>query len=125
MATQARNVGSVNDIQAKLRNARPDTTANEYMQALAAGVQQTDLPHKRQNFFRALSVSLVGTAGIRTYDFHRVKVMREWPDDHSKGVINRMSRQKNRPSGRCLLPKCYQSGRRADRGGSALFTGQK
>lgn len=40
MATQAKNMGSVKDIQAHLRHARPDTTANEYMQALPASVQQ-------------------------------------------------------------------------------------
>ena len=40
MATQAQNTGSVKDIQAHLRHARPDTTANEYMQALPASVQQ-------------------------------------------------------------------------------------
>jgi integrase len=40
MATQAQNMGSVKDIQAHLRHARPDTTANEYMQALPASVQQ-------------------------------------------------------------------------------------
>lgn len=40
MATQAQNMGSVKDIQAHLRHSRPDTTANEYMQALPASVQQ-------------------------------------------------------------------------------------
>jgi integrase len=40
MATQAQKMGSVKDIQAHLRHARPDTTANEYMQALPASVQQ-------------------------------------------------------------------------------------
>ena len=40
MATQAQSMGSVKDIQAHLRHARPDTTANEYMQALPANVQQ-------------------------------------------------------------------------------------
>lgn len=40
MATQAQNMGSVKDIQAHLRHARPDTTANEYMQALPESVQQ-------------------------------------------------------------------------------------
>jgi integrase len=40
MATQAQSMGSVKDIQAHLRHSRPDTTANEYMQALPASVQQ-------------------------------------------------------------------------------------
>lgn len=40
VATRAQNLGSVKDIQAHLRHARPDTTANEYMQALPASVQQ-------------------------------------------------------------------------------------
>ncbi|WP_052201155.1 tyrosine-type recombinase/integrase [Terriglobus sp. TAA 43] len=40
MATQAQKMGSVKDIQAHLRHARPDTTANEYMQALPESVQQ-------------------------------------------------------------------------------------
>lgn len=40
MATQAQKMGSVKDIQAHLRHARPDTTANEYMQALPASVRQ-------------------------------------------------------------------------------------
>jgi integrase len=40
MATHAQSLGSVKDIQAHLRHARPDTTANEYMQALPASVQQ-------------------------------------------------------------------------------------
>ncbi|WP_263418100.1 site-specific integrase [Terriglobus albidus] len=39
-ATQAQNMGSVKDIQAHLRQTRPDTTANEYMQALPESVQQ-------------------------------------------------------------------------------------
>ena len=34
MATQAQKMGSVKDIQAHLRHARADTTANEYMQEL-------------------------------------------------------------------------------------------
>jgi integrase len=40
MATQAQKMGSVKDIQAHLRHARPDTTANEYMQALPESVQE-------------------------------------------------------------------------------------
>jgi len=32
-------MGSVKDIQAHLRHARPDTTAHEYMQALPESVQ--------------------------------------------------------------------------------------
>jgi integrase len=40
MATQAQSMGSVKDIQAHLRHSRPDTTANEYMQALPASVRQ-------------------------------------------------------------------------------------
>jgi integrase len=39
MATQAQSMGSVKDIQSHLRHSRPDTTANEYMQALPASVQ--------------------------------------------------------------------------------------
>lgn len=39
MATHAQRMGSVKDIQAHLRHARPDTTANEYMQALPESVQ--------------------------------------------------------------------------------------
>src|SRR5271156_2017948 len=38
MATQAQSMGSVKDIQAHLRHARPDTTAHEYMQALPESV---------------------------------------------------------------------------------------
>lgn len=76
MATQAQSMGSVKDIQAHLRHARPDTTANEYMQALPASVQQmvgsvylmlmkggeekqsfTDLPQNATNFSAAVSVS--------------------------------------------------------------------
>jgi hypothetical protein len=34
MATQAQSMGSVKDIQAHLRHAKADTTANEYMQEL-------------------------------------------------------------------------------------------
>jgi integrase len=40
MATQAQSMGSVKDIQAHLRHSRADTTANEYMQALPASVQE-------------------------------------------------------------------------------------
>ena len=40
MATQAQSMGSVKDIQAHLRHSRPDTTANEYMQALPTRGQQ-------------------------------------------------------------------------------------
>jgi len=39
MATQAQRMGSVKDIQAHLRHARPDTTAYEYMRELPEGVQ--------------------------------------------------------------------------------------
>jgi integrase len=39
MATQAQSMGSVKDIQAHPRHARPDTTAHEYMQALPESVQ--------------------------------------------------------------------------------------
>jgi hypothetical protein len=34
MATQSQSMGSVKDIQAHLRHAKADTTANEYMQEL-------------------------------------------------------------------------------------------
>jgi integrase len=80
MATQAQNMGSVKDIQAHLRHSRPDTTANEYMQALPASVQQmvgsvylmltkggeekepgkqssADLPQNATNFSVAVSVT--------------------------------------------------------------------
>lgn len=76
MATQAQNMGSVKDIQAHLRHSRPDTTANEYMQALPASVQRmvgsvysmltkgeeekqsfADLPQNATNFSVAPSVS--------------------------------------------------------------------
>ena len=80
MATQAQSMGSVKDIQAHLRHSRPDTTANEYMQALPASVQQmvgsvylmltkgggkrdsekqsfSDLPQNATNFLVAPSVS--------------------------------------------------------------------
>ena len=40
MATQAQRMGSVIDIQAHLRHARPDTTAYEYMQELPESVQE-------------------------------------------------------------------------------------
>ncbi len=40
MPTQAQNMGSVKDIQAHLRHAKADTTANEYMQELPESVQQ-------------------------------------------------------------------------------------
>ena len=40
MATQAQRMGSVKDIQANLRHARPDTTAFEYMQELPDSVQE-------------------------------------------------------------------------------------
>ena len=42
MATQAQRMGSVKDIQAHLRHARPDTTVNEYMQELPESVQEMD-----------------------------------------------------------------------------------
>jgi len=35
MATRAQKMGSVKDIQAHLRHAKADTTANEYMQEVA------------------------------------------------------------------------------------------
>ena len=76
MATQAQNMGSVKDIQAHLRDAWPDTTANEYMQALPASVQQmvgsvysmltkgedekerfADLPQNATNFSESVPVS--------------------------------------------------------------------
>jgi len=41
MATQAQSMGSVKDIQAHLRHAKADTTANEYMQALPEVVRCT------------------------------------------------------------------------------------
>ena len=40
MATQAQKMGSVKDIQAHLRHAKADTTANEYMQELPESVKQ-------------------------------------------------------------------------------------
>jgi len=40
MATQAQRMGSVKDIRAHLRHARPDTTAYEYMQELPESVQE-------------------------------------------------------------------------------------
>jgi integrase len=40
MAPEAQRMASVKDIQAHLRHARPDTTANEYMQALPESVQE-------------------------------------------------------------------------------------
>ena len=40
MATQAQGNGSVKDIQAHLRDAKTDTTANEYMKALPESVQE-------------------------------------------------------------------------------------
>jgi hypothetical protein len=40
MATQAQNMGSVKDIQAHLRHAKADTTANEYMQELPESVKR-------------------------------------------------------------------------------------
>jgi integrase len=40
IATQAQSMGSVKDIQAHLRHAKADTTANEYMQELPESVQQ-------------------------------------------------------------------------------------
>jgi integrase len=40
MATQAQSMGSVKDIQAHLRHAKADTTANEYMQELPQSVKQ-------------------------------------------------------------------------------------
>ena len=40
MATLAQKKGSVKDIQAHLRHAKADTTANEYMQELPESVRQ-------------------------------------------------------------------------------------
>lgn len=40
MATQAQGMGSVKDIQAHLRHAKADTTANEYMQELPESVKR-------------------------------------------------------------------------------------
>ncbi len=40
MATRAQKMGSVKDIQAHLRHAKADTTANEYMQELPESVKQ-------------------------------------------------------------------------------------
>jgi hypothetical protein len=40
MATQGQGMGSVNDIQAHLRHAKADTTANEYMQELPESVKK-------------------------------------------------------------------------------------
>ncbi len=40
MATLAQEKGSVKDIQAHLRHAKPDLTANEYMQELPESVKQ-------------------------------------------------------------------------------------
>jgi len=40
MATQAQTMGSVKDIQAHLRHAKADTTANEYMQELPESVKK-------------------------------------------------------------------------------------
>ena len=39
MATRAQKMGSVKGIQAHLRNAEADTTANEYMQELPESVK--------------------------------------------------------------------------------------
>jgi integrase len=40
MATQAQGMGSIKDIQAHLRHAKADTTANEYMQSLPESVRE-------------------------------------------------------------------------------------
>ncbi len=40
MATRAQRMGSVKDIQAHLRHAKADTTANEYMQELPESVKK-------------------------------------------------------------------------------------
>src|SRR5260370_9427643 len=40
MGTQAQSMGSVKDIQAHLRHAKADTTANEYMQELPESVKR-------------------------------------------------------------------------------------
>ncbi len=40
MAIQAQSMGSVKDIQAHLRHAKADTTANEYMQELPESVKK-------------------------------------------------------------------------------------
>jgi integrase len=39
IATRARKLGSVKDVQSHLRHSRADTTANEYMQELPESVQ--------------------------------------------------------------------------------------
>ena len=39
IATRAQSLGSVKDIQSHLRQSRPDTTANEFMQELPKSVQ--------------------------------------------------------------------------------------
>ncbi len=75
MATQAQSMGSVKDIQAHLRHAKADTTANEYMQELPEsvkkmvggvyamlkkGVPQQELKHlpqKATNIFEQQAVS--------------------------------------------------------------------
>jgi integrase len=39
-ATQAQKMGPVKDIQAHLRHSMPDTTADEYMQALPESMEE-------------------------------------------------------------------------------------
>ena len=77
MATQAQSMGSVKDIQAHLRHAKADTTANEYMQELPESVKRMvgsvytmlmkggesqdsskHLPQKAANSFEGVAVSI-------------------------------------------------------------------
>jgi hypothetical protein len=104
MATQAQKMGSVKDIQSHLRHARPDTTANEYMQELPKSVVQMvgavyemlmkggptkpkEVAGSKAGVARLLPNATNpsepiplscwfdgGHSRIRTYDFHRVKV---------------------------------------------------
>jgi hypothetical protein len=83
MATQAQSMGSVKDIQAHLRHAKADTTANEYMQELPESVKQVvgsvdtmlkkggeseqvsgDLLPKSQNRLLEVLENMVGTSGF-------------------------------------------------------------
>ncbi len=87
MATQAQRMGSVKDIQAHLRHAKADTTANEYMQELPESVKKMvggvytmlkkggdseinlkHLPQNATNFFWRASCKclkgMVGTSGF-------------------------------------------------------------
>jgi hypothetical protein len=93
MATQAQSMGSVKDIQAHLRHAKADTTANEYMQELPESVKKmvgsvytmlqkggevqqvsSDLLPKTTNASDGLAVSR--HEETRTPDLYRVKVAR-------------------------------------------------